>query len=95
MDSADAFREYLSKEHVEPLTTKAAADYVSRLHRVERLLDLDDFDISPENVETLIERMRKRFTSFGIGDRVQSDCATALRRYAEFRSGTDLSGPNP
>ena len=87
VESSDAFREYLLKEHVEPLTTRAASDYVSRLHRVERLLDLDDFDISPDNVEALIERMRKRLTSFGVGDRVQSDCATALRRYAEFRSG--------
>jgi hypothetical protein len=42
--------------------------------------------ISPGNVEMLIERMREKLTSFGIGDRVQSDCATALRRYAEFRS---------
>ena len=87
MQSADAFREYLLKYHVDPLKKRAAADYVSRLHRVERLLDLDDFDILPDNVETLIERMRKKCTSLGIGDRVQSDFATALRRYAEFRTG--------
>lgn len=86
MQSADAFREYLLKEHQEPLTTRAAADYVSRLNRIERLLDLDDFDISSSNIESLINRMRAKFSSFGISDRVQNDCATALRRYAEFRS---------
>ncbi len=53
MQSADAFREYLLREHVEPLTARAASDYVSRLHRVERLLELDDYDISPGNVEML------------------------------------------
>ena len=84
VESSDAFHEYLLKMHVEPLSTRAAADYVSRLHRVERLIDLDDFDISPENVESLIERVRSRFTSLGISDGVKNDCATALRRYAEF-----------
>jgi hypothetical protein len=86
MQSADAFREYLLKEHVEPLKPKPAGDYVSRLHRVERLLDLDDYDISSDNVDTLIKRMRKRLASFGVNDAVQNDCATALRSYAEFRS---------
>jgi hypothetical protein len=87
MQFAETFRDYLLTEHrPRPLSPAAAGNYVSRLQRVERLtgIDFDRFDTSPHSVEALIRLMRELGSSAKWTEGVQNDCATAMRRFAEF-----------
>ena len=71
-------------EGLSNLTTKAFADYCSRLKKVERVLriDLDKVPLSSSN-RVLEAIQEKNFPK--LSKEVLSDCKSGVRKYWEFR----------
>jgi len=75
----DHYLEFLKRRGLDRRTRQ---DYISRLRRVHRLLDLR---ISPQEISSTraVKRTARRLKSQGVLDRSAVDCAVALQRYYE------------
>jgi hypothetical protein len=87
----DAFRRHLTSDHRsvgtgQPLGTAAASDYVSRLRRLEKILQTPLENAAPMILRALAEGLAHdtRVIAAEVPRKVVGDIAVALRSYANF-----------
>lgn len=81
-------RVYKSAVSGQPMSAKAARDCMSRLRRIERILGMPitDADLSPDGIEQVIVRIRKKTANQEAPRNFIFQCVSTLRRCADFRS---------